>query len=233
VRSELFPVLEVVPPEDPSILRAAAARAARGRYDWIVLTSANGVRALAAALAELKDEGGAAAPAGRIAVVGTATAAAVEREGWRVDLTPDTYTAEGLLDAFGGVVMDRVRVLVPAAEAARDILPEGLRTLGAEVERVVAYRSAIPEGAEGERLRTLLGSGALDLVTLASPSAAEALLELAGDDALRVPAAVVGPVTADAAKRLGFQVVAVAEPHTADGLVEAVCRWLNVLPPTP
>jgi uroporphyrinogen-III synthase len=165
-------------------------------------------------------------------VVGAATAAAVEREGWRADLVPRAYTAEGLLDAFGGVVLDGVRVLIPAAEAARDALPEGLRTMGAEVERVVAYRSILPEGADATRLRALLGSGALDLVTLASPSAAEALVDLAGEAALRVPAAVVGPVTADAAGRLGYRVVTVAEPHTAEGLVEAVCRWLNALPPT-
>jgi uroporphyrinogen-III synthase len=95
------------------------------------------------------------------------------------------------------------------------------------VDVVVAYRAALAAPAERERLRALFRDGLLDLVTLASPSAAEGLLDLAGPDVLAVPAAVIGPVTAEAARALGYQVVAEAEPHTAEGLVSAVAKWAS------
>lgn len=241
---ELLPVLEIGPPDDPAPLLEAARQAAAGRYDWIVLSSANAVRALVAALTGDSGRDGAPpaapiegavapvpGPPARIAAVGAATAAAIRREGWRVDLVPDRYTAEGLVDAFTGEPLRGRRILFPAAEAARDTLPRRLQALGATVDRVVAYASR-PLG-DTERLRVLLGSGRLALLTVASPSAAEALLELAGEEALRIPAAAVGPVTAEAARVLGFNVVAVAEPHTSEGLAEAAARWLNRPAPSP
>ena len=221
----LVPVLEIAPPLDPTPLNAAAARAAEGGYDWVAVTSANGVRALSDALAKVARSGeGAPPPRARVAVVGSATAAAAERTGWKVDLVPATYTAEGLLEDFPGK-LDGVRVLIPEAEAARAVLPEGLRARGAHVDVVIAYRALIPESTDPETLRRLLRDGCLDLITLASPSAAEALLELAGAAVLSVPAAVIGPVTEDAARALGFEIAAVATPHTSAGLVAAVTDW--------
>jgi uroporphyrinogen-III synthase len=236
LRVHFIPVLEIVPPVDASPLNVAAARLAAGAYDWVVLTSANGVRALSAALArvrggspgeEAEGAGAGACPDAKVAVVGAATAAAVRQEGWRVELVPERYTAEALLEAFAAVPLTGTRMLLPEAEAAREVLPEGLHALGAAVDVVVAYRAALAAPAERERLRALFRDGLLDLVTLASPSAAEGLLDLAGPDVLAVPAAVIGPVTAEAARALGYQVVAEAEPHTAEGLVSAVAKWAS------
>jgi uroporphyrinogen III methyltransferase / synthase len=223
-QAHLFPMLEVRPPEDASALRHAAARAAAGSYDWIALTSANGVRAFSDALAEARG-GQREGPPARLAVVGAATAAAAAREGWSVDLVTERYTAEGLVEAFARFPVEGKRVLLPVAEAARSTLPEGLRARRAEVDVVVAYRTVVPRSDDVERLRALLRGGALAVATLASPSAAEGLLEVLGTDALAVPVAAIGPVTAEAAEALGFRVVAVAQPHTADGLVESVLAW--------
>ena len=226
----LIPVLAIVPPEDLSALNVAASRAAAGGYDWVVVTSANGVRAISEALGRQDSrEGGGDTEApllrARVAAVGSATAEAARRAGWSVDLVPESFTGEGLLDAFAAVPVEGARVLFAVAEAARAIVPDGLRARGAYVDVVVAYRAAATAGEDGERLRSLVREGRLDLVTLASPSAAEGLLEMAGRDVLEVPAAVIGPVTADAARSLGFDVVSEAAPHTSEGLARAVADW--------
>jgi uroporphyrinogen-III synthase len=77
-------------------------------------------------------------------------------------------------------------------------------------------------------LRAALHAGQIDLLTFTSPSAAENLLDSVGDDALRAPVAAIGPVTAEAATRLGYRVAAVADPHTVEGLLAAVTRHLGV-----
>jgi uroporphyrinogen-III synthase len=230
-----IPALAIEPPEDPSSLYEAASQAAAGTYDWVVLTSANGVRALSEALARAARvrEGGAGSGAGtpglraRLAVVGSATAEAARREGWRVDLIPQTYTGEGLLEAFSEVPLAGARVLLAVAAGARAVVPEGLRARGARIDLVVAYRSTVMGGAEAGRIRSLVRGHRLDLVTLASPSAAEGLLELAGSEALGIPAVAIGPVTADAARALGFDVVGVADLHTTEGLAAAVAAWAS------
>jgi uroporphyrinogen III methyltransferase/synthase len=220
-----FPTVEIAAPEDSRPLRAVAARATRDDFDWIVFTSANGVRSFARELAAL--EMGPRVPRARIAAVGAATAAAASSEGWSVELVPDAHTSEGLLDALSrDRSLERAKVLLPVAERARDVLPAGLRALGAEVELVVAYRTLTRASRELDDLRSLVRGQGVHLVTFASPSAAESFLEGLGDDALALPAVAIGPVTAEAAQGLGYQVVAVANPHTNAGLVQAVKGWL-------
>jgi uroporphyrinogen-III synthase len=241
VRAEVFEAIEILPPEDAAPLAVAAMRAARGDFDWIVLTSARGVRALARALSFVERspqwsersarEGRAhleGSPRAQIATVGAATAAAAEREGWSVQLVPESYSTEGLLQSFGSQPSwDGIEVLMPVADRASEELPAGLRALGARVQVVSAYRTVARTGPELERVRSLLQERSLDLVTFSSPSAAESLLEGVGTDALSVEAAVIGPATARVAERLGYRVVTMAEPHTTAGLASAVLGWLG------
>ena len=219
-RALLCPTLVIAPAPDPGALRAAAARCAGGAYHWTVFTSANAVRALASALAELGS--GEGPPRSRVAVVGRATAAEVVARGWTVDRIPARATAEGLLAEFERD-LSGVRVLMPAAEAAREVLPVGLRERGAEVELVVAYRSLTPPAVSA--LREEIRAGRVHALTFASPSSASNLCEVAGEDALTLPAIAIGPVTAAAAERLGFRVVAVADEQSTEGLVAAVAAW--------
>lgn len=217
-----LPALAIVPPRDPEPLRRAVRRLAR--FDWVVLTSPRGVRALRDALDE---QGGGVAPA-RVAAVGSSTAAACRQAGWEAALVPERFDADGLLEAFdarGGALVG-LDVLLPLAEAARDVLADGLTARGARVERVVAYRSRLPDELSVEPIRRILGEGRVDLLTFTSPSTAENVLEAVGEAVLAVPAAVIGSVTAEAARELGYEVVAVADPHTIEGLVEAVLRVL-------
>lgn len=224
------PSIVIAPPENAGPLEEARSRT--GSYDWVILTSANGARALAGrieALDAFPSDGGSGRPE-RVAVVGSSTRrAAEELLGWAVDLVPRRYTGEGLLDALDAADVDLggARVLLPVAEAARDVLGDGLRARGARVERVTAYRSVPPDEDAVEPVASALERGGVDLLTFTSPSTAENFLEVAGDGALDVPAAVIGPVTADACREMGYDVVAVAAEHTAEGLIHATVDWLS------
>jgi len=117
-----------------------------------------------------------------------------------------------------------VRITRVSLDELRDVLARGMRARGAAVDVVTAYRNLPPPDLPG-RLGAALAGG-VDIVTFASPSAVEALVAAAPDAPGRVPAAVIGPVTEAAARAAGFEVVAVAVPSTAAGLLSALRAWL-------
>lgn len=192
-------------------------------YAWILLTSVNAVHHLASAL---KAQGHAyrdVLRAHKLAVVGSATAQAAEELGWQATLVPERFLAEGLVDAMAmRSDVDGARMLYPAAEGARDVLPAGLRALGAAVDVIPVYRSA-PD-PEGQRtLRTMVSAGELDLVTVAAPSAVDALLAaLPAEHARRLPVACIGPVTARAARYAGFPVKVESDSATTAVFVRSI-----------
>ncbi len=198
-------------------------------YDWVLLTSANAVQHLADALTRA----GLALREHKLAVVGGATASAAEAQGWRVTLVPERFLAEGLVDAMAtrGDV-EHARMLYPAAEAARDVLPSGLAALGAIVDVVAVYRSA-PDPDGQQRLRALIADGALDLVTVAAPSAVDALLSaLPAEHARRLPVACIGPVTARAARTAGFPVKVESESAAVPSFVRSIIAAFSASRPT-
>lgn len=217
------PAIRVVAP----VSYAEMDRAARKMktYEWVVFTSQNAVDALFDRLAAVGADGSALAAA-KVAAVGAATAAALERRGVTVALWPDEYTAQSLLRAFSRYPIRSVRVLVPQAAEAGEALVEGLRKAGAVVDVAEAYRTE-PAYNEADRLQRVLEEG-VDAVVFASPSAVRATIELAGMEALRGVACVcIGPVTARAVRGAGLDVAAVADPHTDEGLVSAVVRLFS------
>ncbi len=199
----------------------AAAVDGLARYDWVLLTSVNAVEHLAARVTTALS--GAQLRARKIAVVGAATAHAVEQHGWTPSLMPERFHAEALVDAMASRTdVEGARMLYPAAEGARDVLPNGLRALGAVVDVVPVYRSAVD--LEGQtRLRALAIGNGLDLVTVAAPSAVDALLNaLPAEFARRLPVACIGPVTARAARLAGFPVRVESGSATEDGFVKSI-----------
>ncbi len=196
-----------------------AAVAQMAQYDWILLTSATAVDHLAEAMQRANVH----AMDAKLAVVGSATGAAAEEQGWQPTLVPERYLAEGLLDAMAARGdVEGTRMLYPSAEGARDVLPSGLRALGAEVDVVPVYRSA-PDPDGQERLRAMVAAGALDLVTVAAPSAVDALqAAVPPEHAGRLPVACIGPVTARAARMAGFPVKVESSSASTPALVRGI-----------
>lgn len=207
---------------DPQPLREALSRLAE--YDWIVFTSQNAVRIFWDELCALGLDAGALSNA-RIAVVGPATAASVEGRGMPIELAPERFAAEGLLEAMRARRdVAGKRVLYPVAEGAREILFEGLRAIGARVDAIPIYRS-VSVSEPATELRNALLRGEIDAVTVAAPSAVAGLVAAVGADAAARTAIIsIGPVTTRAALAAGLTVAAEAESSTSAGLVEALAR---------
>lgn len=205
---------------DPAPLHAAVSHLMQ--YDWVLLTSVNAVEHLAQVVRARGAE--AAMATRRLAVVGTATARATDEQGWRTPtVQPERMQAEGVLDLMAERSdIDGSRMLYPCAAGARDVLPDGLRALGATVDVVPVYRSA-PDPDGQERLRTLVREGQVDLVTVAAPSAVDALLDgVEPEQASHIPVACIGPVTARAARVAGFPVKVESTAPTVEGWVRAI-----------
>ena len=211
------PVTVVAEPDDGGAALKAAA--AGGGFDWVVLTSANAAERFVAALGGQRLHAGA-----KVAVVGPATAAGLGA-GLEVALVAQPSTAEGLVaqmpapepGASGGG-----RVLYPRAEAARDVVVDGLEAKGWQVDDVVAYRTVVATPEDGATAEAFDAASRADVITFASPSAVAFYLELAGIRPLAPTVACIGPVTADAARRAGLTVSVVADEHSAAGLVAAL-----------
>ncbi len=220
----LAPVIAIAGPTDPAPLREAVAQC--DDYEWIVFTSANAVRAFVAELPE--PHGGCAA---RIATIGTATRDAAQENGLPVNVVPEKYIAESLIQALGCEPLEGKRILIPSAAVTRDLVPKALIALGASVDVVEAYRNIIPGGAE-TRLREVLSQPYPDWITFASSSAVDNAVALTGSTTLRaIKIATIGPITSQTVREHGLAVAAEAEVYSVDGLVSALCS-AHLSPPS-
>ncbi|MDE3095208.1 MAG: uroporphyrinogen-III C-methyltransferase [Chloroflexota bacterium] len=218
-----LPAIEILPNADPAQLAAAIDGLKTSAYGWCVFTSANAVGTF---LAHLRDAGLDARAFGRtqIAAIGPGTAEALARAGLRADLVPERFVAEGLLDGFRARVMRGQRVLLPHAEGAREALTDGLAAMGAQVDELTLYVSAVPRDPDVEGLRRLR-AGEIDIATFASSSSVRNLVEMLDGDITPLRPlliAAIGPVTAQAVRDAGLEAVVVAETYTIDGLVDAL-----------
>ncbi len=193
-------------------------------FDWIIFTSQNAVAIFwEQLLGAGRDARGLAGI--KLAAVGPATAGALLEHGITVDLIPNRFVAEGLLEMLRN--RDDVAgatVLYVTAEGARDVLAAGLEAIGADVTVIEAYRS-IRDGEGAEKLSRDIEAGKVDLVTFTSASSVRAYVDSVGDElAGRVPAASIGPQTSVVLKEKGIEVRYEAEESTIDGLVAAIVR---------
>lgn len=221
-----FPVIKTVEPEDWSPADTAIHNL--GAYDWVVFTSANSVKSFIARMELLGVDTG-SLKALRVAAVGASTARHLASHGVTIDLLPDDFVAEGLIEQFEKIGIGRgTRILLPRAFHAREVLPETLRERGAAVDVVPVYRTVPGEG----NLDTLasMETGEVDLVTFTSPSTVNNFLRLvaatdAQDVLKKVSIASIGPVTSEAIRAHGLVVDIEAKPHTVAGLAEAIAHW--------
>lgn len=221
-----FPTIRIEDPSDGSrALRAATREVAS--FDWIVLTSVNGVERFWAVLEE--QEGGAREAAAAVAeirfgCIGPRTAAALEERGVRVEIVPDRYVAEGLAEALPLAEMRGRSVLMPRAAGSRAVLRERLEAAGAQVREVEAYR-AVADAPEAARVRVRVDRGEIDVLTFTSSSTVERYVEAIGARTGGALVAAIGPITADTALELGLEADIVAREHTIAGLIDALIEY--------
>jgi uroporphyrinogen III methyltransferase/synthase len=217
------PTIQIAPPDDAGPLDRAIA--GLQRFDWIVFTSVNGVSRF---FGRLFGAGRDVRALGhvRTAAIGPATAERMKSFGLTSDLMPADYRAEAIVAAFRGCDLRGRSVLLPRAQEARLVLPTELAAMGAVVTEVAAYKT---EPAAGERSALIerLTARTLDLITFTSSSTVKnfkALLPEARFAELTagVGAACIGPITADTARQLGFDVRIEARTYTIPGLCEAI-----------
>lgn len=212
------PLIRIADPFDGgAALRAAMAEL--GSYDWVVLTSPNAASRFADA-AFTHSTVGHVDDLPAIAVVGPGTAAVVRDHGLPVALMADRNVGEGLVDAFP---LGTGRVLMPRAMVARDVVPDGLRAKGWNVDLVDAYRTepAPTDPALGVKVH------AADAIAFTSSSTVKAFAAWYGVALLPRLVVSIGPQTTTTLVAVGAPVSATADPHTLDGLIGALLKSLS------
>jgi uroporphyrinogen III methyltransferase/synthase len=198
-------------------------------YDWLVFTSANGVRFF---LQRLDERGRDLRALGRLklAAIGPTTAEALADYHLRADLVPDSYRSEALAEALGRVASGR-KILLARADRGRTVLKDELEQL-ADVDQVAVYHNADAESLPDSIVERIL-DGTVDWITLTSSAITERLHELLPETARRrigreVRLASLSPVTSATALRLGWNVTVEATDFTWDGLVDALVKQIAV-----
>ncbi len=202
-------------------------------YDWLILTSVNGVEAMWDRLRNLrlKSRAGDAAGRMRVAAIGPATRKAIEQRGTRVDVMPKEYVAESVVRSLKSKVRGK-RVLLVRAKIARDVIPQELRRAGAHVDVVEAYETVVPQSSR-RRLRQVMDNPRRrpHVVTFTSSSTVKNFVELLGApknsksraaQLQGIRAASIGPVTSATLRQFGLPVQIAAKEFTIPGLVFAI-----------
>ena len=223
----LFPVIEIAPPKSYKSLDSAIDKLRE--YDWIVFTSVNGVNSffdrMRARGKDLREMHGIL-----IAAIGEVTASDIEKRGMNIELIPRDYRAEGLIKLFKKKKIKGVKILIPRAREARDILPATLREMGADVDVATAYETKMPGKRKAEKIRQMLSSGEIDVLTFTSSSTVRNFLSAVGgfDTASGKPAiACIGPVTAKTLGENGYRANIVPREYTVKRLTEEIILYFN------
>ncbi len=219
------PTIRVVPPRDWAPLDEAIDRL--DTYDWLVLTSVNGVNFFFDRLYERGKDVRAMGNL-RTATIGPATAKRLRDFGLKSDIVPETYRAESIIEAFQNESMEGKRVLLPRAKEARPILPVEVRKMGATVDEIAAYETEQARDNVDVLIKGL-EEGSIDILTFTSSSTVrnfKALLPPERFESLikGVMVASIGPITADTARELGFKVHIEAKEYTIPGLCQAILQ---------
>ncbi len=217
----VFPTIDIVPLDDYSQLDIALHHLPE--YQWVIFTSVNGVRNVFSRMQTLGVSPTVFAKC-NVAAVGPVTAALLEQHGVTVTLCPEEYVAEAILSALAerGEISGK-RILLLRVDVARAVLRDELLAAGAQVDEVAVYHTAIgqPNAAAYAELKA-----GIDIVTFTSSSTVKNFVALLGDEAYHYTKnaviACIGPITAQTARDLGFQVHIVAADSTVTGLLAAL-----------
>ena len=224
-----FPTIDVVPPASWAELDSAIQTIES--YQWIIFTSANAVkyfmdrlRGLGKDLRILKGV--------NICTVGPKTAELLMQYGLKADLIPAEFKAEGVVAALlGGLNVKGLKILVPRAKAAREIIPDKLREQGASVTVATAYENVRPT-ADVDRIKKLFAENKISALTFTSSSTVHNFVEILGQKEYKtflqgVTVACIGPVTAKTAKEYGMKIDVMPKEYTIPALVDAMVEFFK------
>ncbi len=230
-----FRTIEIAPPDDWTELDRAIDII--DTYNWLILTSVNGVKFFFQRLMErdrdIRDLKGI-----KICAIGSKTAATIKSYGIKVDLVPKVFNAEGLVEAFlsehttgtGEKRLDGIKILLPRASIGREVFPRKVRELGGEIDVFTAYKTVKPE-IHGKRLKRFLKKGKISIATFTSAATFENYMEIMGEDAIDllqdVIIAVIGPITAKAVEKAGLKVHIMPPKATVDAMVHEIIDWVT------
>ncbi|HEX4020574.1 MAG TPA: uroporphyrinogen-III synthase [Acidobacteriaceae bacterium] len=223
------PTIEIVPPDSYASLDDALRDIAH--YDWLILTSANGVAAMWNRMQLLGLSPGVMQTV-QFAVVGSATADALKKHDWAVNVMPKAYVAEAVVDALRHQIAGK-HVLLVRAKIARDVIPEELTRLGAEVHVVEAYKTVMPQDAPA-RIKAIFGNTekyphAISFTSSSTVKNFFFLLREAGFASLPagIMVASIGPITSQTLREYGIEPDMQAENHNVPGLVDAMTAYFS------
>lgn len=221
-----FPTIAIEEPADWSELDTAIEQIES--YQWLIFTSANGVHFFFERLGQkgrdVRDLKGV-----KICCIGPATARQIKARGIKVDLVPDKFIAEGILKSFAAIDIQGMKILIPRAQKARDILPQALREQGANVTVATTYRT-VNSGRKKEELSGLIDEGEVDVITFTSSSTVTHFVDIMGPDYVlpaQVKIACIGPVTAQTAQKAGFKIDIMQDEYTMDGLMKSLVEYFK------
>ena len=227
-----IPFIEIRKPR--SYKRLDSALGNLNAYDWLILTSVNGVDAVWARFRKLRLTK-AKLKHLKIAAIGPATREAIEKRGIKVDVVPEKYIAESVVESLRDRVAGK-RVLLARAKVARDVIPRELRRAGAHVEVVDAYETVTPQSSR-TRLHAILKDSKRrpHVITFTSSSTVRNFVNLTGKNVWRgrprprtahpldgIRLASIGPVTSSTLRELGLTVDIEATEYTIPGLIKAL-----------
>ena len=228
-----FPTIQIEPPADYSEVDRSIDR--METYNWIVLTSVNGwnyfIKRFLYKDKDIRDLKGL-----KVCAIGSKTAEAVRMSGLKVDLVPEQFSAEGLVEEFtkghgargSGPSMRNIRILMPRAEQARELFPKKVAELGGEIDTPAVYRTVKPE-KHAKRLKRFLQEGRITVATFTSAATFRNFVEIVGDGAIDFlkgsTIAAIGPVTAKALTQAGLKVTIMPSDATIGAMVSEIVRW--------
>ena len=224
------PTIKISPPDDLKPLDRVIETLLS--YDWLIFSSVNAVNFFFDRLFA-KEKDVRALTNLQIAAIGPATAARLFDFGLKSDIVPESYRAESVVKAFANVDINGKKILLPRAKEARSVLPKELSKMGAVVDDITAYcTKAVYDDADD--LLTQLKRRAVDMITFTSSSTVKNFHTLFPSEELEdlmkdVTIASIGPITADTARELGFDVHIVAESYTIPGLCQAIQEYYNII----
>lgn len=221
-----IPFIEIRKPKSYKPLDSALKRIAE--YDWLVLTSVNGVEALNARMKQLRKSPTTFGHL-KIAAIGPATRKKIEQLGLEVSIVPPQYVAESVVESLRGVI-NRQRVLLARAKVARDVIPRELRKNGAQVDVVEVYETVLPQASQ-KALKAIMRDPKRrpHVITFTSSSTVRNFVRLLGGhgrsphpvvDGIKL--ASIGPITSATLREFGLRVDVEAKEYTIPGLVHAI-----------